>query len=867
MKKILFLACMLASTSLSFAQLNNGLIANYTFDSLNLQDGQGNHHAQLFSGTTVSYEDDRFGPNSKALKFEGFDNNQYVHVSNAIIDLTNDFTISHWFKADSINTTDFQYTVTSRHSITGSEQGGIDMAIRADSSFVVYARYNAPSTYPDLLIEAPQKIIPHEWNHAIVTKEGLNIKLYMNDTLVIHDTLDVNLPSVNNWSFASIINPGNAIIRELDGQVDDIRFYDRVLTTAEIGQLNQCGTIQNSILTDTALLCFGDTNGTIQISSSSSNLIQDQVGMSIPGSGGTYSAFQDGLIFTVNNHIRLDSITLYPVGTGVISVNLLDSAGTSIIQTVNINQTTNALGNAVQLPLNLDLPQGTYRMNLSGSTINTSHRTAGSAVYPYTNSTNDVTINQAINGLPGFYYFFYDWKISVAPTYSYTWSNGNNSANLQQLTAGNYTVTITESTGCTQVDSINLTQPNLLALTIPDTAFACSEDNNAAIQASNSGGVAPYSYAWSNGATSATINNLFVGTYTLTLTDANGCQVIDTAEVTSPSELTSTVVIDAQVSCLGQSNAQATVTATGGTTPYSYNWNNGTTSPIASGLAVGNQLVTITDANGCVTTNDTTITSLGTPSPLTQLNQTICHEYISPSGKYTWNSTGVYTDTLTNITGCDSVIEIDLTVYKAFIQQQNPTICKGDSIVIGNHVYTQTGNYSDTLSTTQGCDSIIQTSLNVTTVNSVVNQVDFTLSADETNSTYQWINCATYQPISGAQQQSFTPTQNGSYAVIITQSGCADTSACYNITNVGIQSLDQNEVSFFPNPVSDQLTIEFQNIEPTIIKIMSIDGRLILEKNEQSQKVILDLTELSTGVYVIKLEQNSRQINKQFIKE
>src|SRR5207237_641711 len=122
-------------------------------------------------------------------------------------------------------------------------------------------------------------------------------------------------------------------------------------------------------------------------------------------------------------------------------------------------------------------------------------------------------------------------------------------------------------------------------------------------------GTAPYSYAWNpSGQATATATGLCAGNYTCTVTDAHGCISTSTITITQPPALTSTTT-QVNVSCNGGCNGTSTVTAGGGTTPYTYNWN---TIPVqttitATGLCTGNYTCTITDANGCIRISVVTI--------------------------------------------------------------------------------------------------------------------------------------------------------------------------------------------------------------------------------------------------------------------
>ncbi|MBK8846375.1 MAG: SprB repeat-containing protein [Bacteroidetes bacterium] len=124
--------------------------------------------------------------------------------------------------------------------------------------------------------------------------------------------------------------------------------------------------------------------------------------------------------------------------------------------------------------------------------------------------------------------------------YTYQWSNGVTISNNTGLMAGTYTATVTDANGCTKTCSYTVTQPSALTATCSGTNVSCNGGTNGSASVTASGGTTPYSYVWSNGKTTAANNNLAAGTYTVTVTDANGCTKTCSYTVTQPSALTAT---------------------------------------------------------------------------------------------------------------------------------------------------------------------------------------------------------------------------------------------------------------------------------------------------------------------------------------
>ena len=215
--------------------------------------------------------------------------------------------------------------------------------------------------------------------------------------------------------------------------------------------------------------------------------------------------------------------------------------------------------------------------------------------------------------------------ISVAveegvPPYNFNWSpNANSSGSLaEHLTAGSYSVTVTDANGCTDVWNQNIEFIAGPSLNInSETAIFCSLDNGGAIELSVASGTPPYNYSWSHdpGLNSPNASNLAPGEYTARVTDAHGC----TASVSTSLpfvEGPSAAVGLQNNACQGQYNGSITLVTSGGTGNLSYHWshNAALNSPFAGNLAAGTYRVTVSDANNCQAIVETNITELTTPT-------------------------------------------------------------------------------------------------------------------------------------------------------------------------------------------------------------------------------------------------------------
>lgn len=187
--------------------------------------------------------------------------------------------------------------------------------------------------------------------------------------------------------------------------------------------------------------------------------------------------------------------------------------------------------------------------------------------------------------------------------YSFLWSNGSQLEDQFGLTAGNYNLTLTDSRGCEQTGSYSLAQPPELTLDITSVVSAsCQGVNSGAIFTSVNGGVGTYAYAWSNGTDQPDASGLSAGTYTLTVTDGNGCTLESLPiEVMAPDVFSMTASFVA-ASCLGATDGSITLLPVGGQNPFDYQWETGASGPTLTGVEADTYSVIVTDNAGCTDT-------------------------------------------------------------------------------------------------------------------------------------------------------------------------------------------------------------------------------------------------------------------------
>ncbi|MET0635357.1 MAG: SprB repeat-containing protein, partial [Chitinophagaceae bacterium] len=199
--------------------------------------------------------------------------------------------------------------------------------------------------------------------------------------------------------------------------------------------------------------------------------------------------------------------------------------------------------------------------------------------------------------------------------FNYFWDNNQYTDVITGLAPGNYSCYITDAGGCESFAQVTISEPVQLTVVPSYTNVSCSGQADGSATVAVSGGTGPYTYSWSPAvSTDENAYNLAAGTYTCTITDAGGCSVTETFNITEPDALTVTPSI-AGLTCPGGGNASVTLNVTGGTGSYTFYWlGSGKTADTESGLAAGNYDYTVTDANGCEITGSVEITD---PTPVT----------------------------------------------------------------------------------------------------------------------------------------------------------------------------------------------------------------------------------------------------------
>ena len=265
------------------------------------------------------------------------------------------------------------------------------------------------------------------------------------------------------------------------------------------------------------------------------------------------------------------------------------------------------------------------------------------------------------------------------------------------------------------------------------------------------------------------------------------------------------------------------------------------------------------------TAQDTLVNALGCDSivilDLTILDSTTSTDMISSCDPITWLDGNTYstnnntaTHTIQNAVGCDSVVTLNFTLL--------PTTYAVDSVMAVNEYtwmdgvtyFSSNNTATHTILNHWGCDSVITLNLFIQFVQIGVHQNGPRLSVSADSGTFQWVLCPNYNVVLGATDSVFTPTQNGSYAVIVTQNGYTDTSDCIVVNNVGIEEPELIGVNLYPNPTSDVLNIDKGNNASLQITITNSAGVMVHQSNSSDQVTTINMAQMATGTYIVTLQ-------------
>ena len=192
--------------------------------------------------------------------------------------------------------------------------------------------------------------------------------------------------------------------------------------------------------------------------------------------------------------------------------------------------------------------------------------------------------------------------------YSYLWNDGNTAPIRVGLPVGTYTLEVTDQLGCTQVDSVTLSAPQVLSTNELLRDPSCTGETDGEIVVNVNGGTPNYEFTWSNGSTTSDPGGLSAGSYQLTITDDENCRLVtDTFLLSDPALLTVDILTVDSLDCSGQPTGNIQALASGGNGDFTYLWSNGQFGPVVGELSAGSYVVSVTDGSGCFAVSETVV--------------------------------------------------------------------------------------------------------------------------------------------------------------------------------------------------------------------------------------------------------------------
>jgi PKD repeat protein len=482
--------------------------------------------------------------------------------------------------------------------------------------------------------------------------------------------------------------------------------------------------------------------------------------------------------------------------------------------------------------------------------------------------------------------------IGNSAPYTYTWSNGSSTEDVNQLEAGPHEVIVQDANGCIASESIIINQPTPVEVTIVKKNAACGQSDGEAT-ANVSGTSGPYAYIWSHGGTTKSVYGLAPGAYTVTVVDANGCLYEATTDI-SHNGSAIYVVDSINNSGCGASSNSVYLSLINGTSPISYQWSNGTTNQDLVNVAPGEYTLEILDGNGCSAVQTFT---LNYEVPETQSICMVTVDPLSQKNAIVWEKPS----TAGNV--------VSYNIYKESSQS-------GLYFLIGNQPYDSLSTFIDVtadpsirswrykLTAVDGCGneseySQIHKTIHLTNNMGISGEVNLIWDY-YSGMNYSSVNLWRYSSVDGWVLIQTMPSNLTSYTDATPPSG--STSLAYFIEGIpdnpctatravnhnttrsnrtsaisgpinGIQeTIKETFMSLYPNPTAGNVTLYFnlgQYVKAADVKVISQNGSVVYQNTVndvfETGTIELPLDQLSDGLYHVVLSNGTTIMNKRLI--
>lgn len=244
------------------------------------------------------------------------------------------------------------------------------------------------------------------------------------------------------------------------------------------------------------------------------------------------------------------------------------------------------------------------------------------------------------------------------------------------------------------------------------------------------------------------------------------------------------------------------------------------------------------------------------------LVENACDSLLSPDGTEYWTTSGLYTDTVftSSVFVCDSIFNVELSI-NSNTSSITSSSCFSFTVPSGDETYTSSGIYQDTLTNSLGCDSVMTIDLTINSIDNSVTQDGIELTANLSGVDYQWVDCGdSFSVISGETAQTFVPAEDGSYAVIVSDGTCADTSDCFDLVVGGLDSNESPSIQVFPNPFDSHFQVDLGlNYEDVNVTVRTLSGKQVFRQDFQGVSDFELLLLQDSGCYIIEVECDDLQ--------
>ncbi len=481
------------------------------------------------------------------------------------------------------------------------------------------------------------------------------------------------------------------------------------------------------------------------------------------------------------------SVTLIAYGAGgadtIVKTNLVTVTGFQIEVDVT-DASCGQTNGSIDVTVNSNNPPVTYSWTNGATTQDLNNLAAGNYRVTVSDGSGciftetyhvETTGNLTITGdvepvVPGVHLGRIDLTIigGTGP-FTYAWSNGETGQNIDGLSAGTYCVTVTDASGCAKDKCFLIETSQGCNLTITGVVHDASSPtaDNGYIEPFVSGGTTPYTYSWSNGETSRIIDGLTIGTYCVTVTDANGCIADKCFVVEVAPTNCSTLAITGSitnVSVPGEDDGAITLSISGGTSPYTYSWSNGATTKNIDNLTSGQYCVIVTDVNGCAKDKCFMVevaNACGNFSVVPQITNATCGAANGSINLIVSGGTQPYFYLWTSGSNDEDRYNLVAGSYRVTVEDN------------GGCRYTETF----TVTNSNNNLTIAAVKTNVTAQGAADGTINLTISGGVAPYTYNWTHGATTEDLSNLEI--------GTYCVLVTDAnGCVE-DGCYNIEGAG----------------------------------------------------------------------------------